>query len=190
MNHQKKKTMAPKRAFFYLTSFFIGCIVLVGFVYNLRGNMPHEIDPLETREQRIEKFLLAEINKNTLGILIEDLWEKMRQEPSFKDDNLTTQDVGPALGILSEKKLVEGDGWYYKEGERVIFKPIVNPTWVDRALCMFLGHAPPDNSAFESMGALFVGGICTRCGKLSQGKFLGNVLTPAFERGLRVCRIP
>lgn len=36
-------------------------------------------------------------------------------------------------------------------------------------------HGVPTDRAFESYGAIFRGGICSTCGKLNQGKFLGNV---------------
>ena len=35
-------------------------------------------------------------------------------------------------------------------------------------------HGVPADWAFESYGAIFQGGICPTCGKLNQGKFLGN----------------
>ncbi len=43
--------------------------------------------------------------------------------------------------------------------------------------CWIGKHHVPDDWAFEEMAAIFAGGICLRCGKLKQGKFLGNVWT-------------
>lgn len=172
--------------------------------------MPYEIDfpeISETKEQRIKKFLLARINKNKKGVWVDELWEELKRDSGFRDDNLVDQDIGPVLLSLLRDNLIEGVPWYCKEGERVTFQPVLAFGWIDRVICVFLGHALPDKSAFESIGALFEGGICTRCGGLSQGKFLGNVwtsekeedgviilegydLSKAFERGLRVRQIP
>lgn len=52
----------------------------------------------------------------------------------------------------------------------------------DFARCLFGLHCVPKNRAFESYGAVFAGGICPRCGKLKQGKFLGNVWTTEIRR--------
>ncbi len=173
--------------------------------------MPYEIgcetEFFGTREQRIKNFLLTQIKNNWRGISIDSLWEEARLESSLKDDKLVPRDIGPALSELSRENRVEGKIWCHKEGERIFYKPVFRPKWTDRITCLFLGHALLDNCAFESQGALFVGGVCARCKKLVQGKFLGNVwtsekeedgiiilsgydLTPAFEKNLQVCQIP
>ena len=36
-------------------------------------------------------------------------------------------------------------------------------------------HGVPANWAYEHYAAVFQGGICPNCGKLNQGRFLGNV---------------
>ena len=162
---------------------------------------------MDSKTDRMREFLLSKVRNNSDGMFIEDLWEEIFRESSFKEDNLTERDMGPVLLGLVKDNLIQGDTWYYKEGPRLVFVPVAsNPTWIDRAVCMFTGHRLPMNCAFESQMALFVGGICTRCDKLVQGEFLGNCwteevdkgyvielkgydLTPAFEKGLRVCRI-
>ncbi len=40
----------------------------------------------------------------------------------------------------------------------------------------FMGvHSVPKNSIFESHGAVFLGGLCRKCGHLAQGEFLYNM---------------
>lgn len=43
--------------------------------------------------------------------------------------------------------------------------------------CRIGKHHVSKDWAFEEMAAIFAGGVCPRCGKLKQGKFLGNVWT-------------
>ncbi len=39
----------------------------------------------------------------------------------------------------------------------------------------FMGvHSVPKNSIFEGYGAIFLGGLCRKCGHLAQGEFLYN----------------
>lgn len=52
--------------------------------------------------------------------------------------------------------------------------------------CVKEKHPIPKNWAFESGGAVFQGGICPDCGKLVQGKFLGNVWTKESETTIMV----
>lgn len=44
-----------------------------------------------------------------------------------------------------------------------------------RGVACFMGvHRVPKNSIFEAYGAIFKGGLCQKCGRLAQGKFLYN----------------
>ncbi len=42
------------------------------------------------------------------------------------------------------------------------------------AKCFMGIHNVPKNSIFEGYGAIFLGGLCRRCGHLAQGRFLYN----------------
>jgi hypothetical protein len=44
----------------------------------------------------------------------------------------------------------------------------------EKASCFMGVHSVPENSIYESYGAIFLGGLCRRCGDLAQGKFLYN----------------
>lgn len=48
------------------------------------------------------------------------------------------------------------------------------------------GHNLPANSAVESYGAVFEGGVCSICGELVQGKFLGNAWSGEEEKTVMV----
>ncbi len=51
----------------------------------------------------------------------------------------------------------------------------------DALRCLAGIHCVPQNWCFEECAAIFEGGICPRCGKLKQGKFLGNLWTEEVE---------
>ena len=44
----------------------------------------------------------------------------------------------------------------------------------EKVSCFMGVHSVPENSIYEAYGAIFLGGLCRRCDKLVQGKFLYN----------------
>ncbi len=125
----------------------------------------------ETR--KLVQAQVARILKhNHHGVTIECLFEYANNHlPS--DQKIKKKDFGPileSLGWISGSTRFIGDQAFL-----VFYSDSAN--LIGSLKCVLFGHSVPLNSAFECQMAVFKGGLCSRCGKLVQGEFLGNCWT-------------